>query len=204
MAPKARAFRIPHHEKVPMDIEKPAKMRATILPKGNQLDVIIPYHGKLASLIALATFLGIIMLSDGRPYLYLMIIPWLTWNLFARQVIQFSTTTMRVERKIFGFHFGKDYAKFKIKNLRVDPAYGSGENRHSIYGGLIVFEYDGETRRFASGIEPLEAKYILTRVQHYGFIRKENLEPKIPVHDPGHYDPNESGLARNSDRAGTG
>jgi hypothetical protein len=137
----------------------------------------------------LLPFAGIIPIESGGMTMThaatpppIFFIPWsigglfaltlLAWTTAGRERVTIDADTLAVRREAFGLGYTRRYAVASVRALRVvDNASSStsfgGFGRGDPFGlrtGSIAFDYGAKTIRFGSGVDPAEAKYILSRV----------------------------------------
>ena len=100
---------------------------------------------------------------------------WL-WMLAGKERILVGTSTLQVKRDVLGLGRTRTYEFYKMRNLRVAPQpagprdTGAALRRSGLAGGLVAFEYGGETVRFGAAIDEREGRMIVERMkQRFSF-----------------------------------
>jgi hypothetical protein len=94
------------------------------------------------------------------------------WTVAGNERLTIAPDTLAIRREVFGIGFTRRYAFASVRALRVvddfaasTPFFGIGRgDAFGIRSGSLAFDYGAKTFRVGSGIDPAEAKYILSRV----------------------------------------
>jgi hypothetical protein len=94
------------------------------------------------------------------------------WLVAGHERVTIAADTLAVRREVFGIGFTRRYALASVRALRVvddfaasTPFFGLGRgDAFGIRSGSLAFDYGAKTLRVGSGVDPAEAKYILSRV----------------------------------------
>jgi hypothetical protein len=93
------------------------------------------------------------------------------WMIAGSERVTITADTLVVRREVFGIGFARRYGLASVRALRVvDDVAGTsffGFGRGDAFGirsGSLAFDYGAKTLRIGSGVDPAEAKYILSRV----------------------------------------
>ncbi len=97
------------------------------------------------------------------------------WSVGGREIITFSSNSLLIEKRVINLGTKKQYSINDIKNLRI---YSSGLSPFPMdrmrefvdkeLGGKLSFDYGIGTIRFASGINEVDAKYLLDELNSRG------------------------------------
>lgn len=95
----------------------------------------------------------------------------LLWTLVGQERVTIDTDTFAIRREVFGIGLARRYALSSVRALRVvddaitNTTFGVGRgDPFGLRSGSLAFDYGAKTIRFGSGVDPAEAKNILSRV----------------------------------------
>jgi len=135
-------------------------------------------------------FIGVLPIDPGRTTTShaatapppVFFIPWgiggvfaltlLAWTTAGRERVTIDADTLAVRREALGVGYTRRYAVASVRALRVvddaspNSSFG-GFGRGDPFGlrtGSFAFDYGAKTIRFGSGVDPAEAKYLLSRI----------------------------------------
>jgi len=182
--------------------------RVTLTGGPEGLEIVIPAQRNLVVLVFLGIWLvgwvtGEVttlaeLLKDGPRRSEGLVLLWLAlwtvggvfaaymwlWMLVGKERVLMGTSTLRVTRDVLGLGPTHSYELFQVRNLRVATRPVSPRDTvvtprlARLVGGLIAFQYKGQTVRFGASIDEAEAQMIVERMrQRYAF-------PELPSPDP--------------------
>jgi hypothetical protein len=95
---------------------------------------------------------------------------WL-WQIAGKEVIEISSASISIAKKVLSFSHPKEYEASYIQSLRVSPPiqstwspFGSTGRVWGTGEGIIAFDYGAKTYRFGSGLDEAEAKMISSEI----------------------------------------
>ena len=180
------------------------KSRATLTGGPEGLEIVIPAQRNLVVLVFLGIWLvgwvtGEVttlaeLLKDGprrsEGLMFLWLALWTVggvfaaymwlWMLVGKERILMGTSTLRLKRDVLGLGTPRTYELFRIRNLRVATRPVGPRDTvvtprlARLVGGLIAFQYEGQTVRFGASIDEGEAQMIVER------MRQRHAFPELP------------------------
>jgi len=92
------------------------------------------------------------------------------WTTFGRERLILRPDSLLLRREILGFGRNRAYDIRYVKDLRVAPAAGAFDYRHSLQfwglgGGRIAFDYGARTVYCAPAIDDAEAKLLIEKLR---------------------------------------
>lgn len=93
------------------------------------------------------------------------------WSLVGRERVLLTSSTLSIERELFGMGRLREYELRHISDLRTAPStynpfdFRSGLQFWGLGGGVIAFDYGAATVRFGAALEEGEAKTIVERLR---------------------------------------
>lgn len=109
----------------------------------------------------------------------------LLWNLTGKEIITFGKGLIRTEKTGLMRYRSKVYSLEEVSALRApgklfNDTVFTGKSRHNalagVYKGSILFKYKGRTIQIASGIDAIEAAYILEKLKTNRIIPPEAFD----------------------------
>ena len=88
----------------------------------------------------------------------------LLWGFFGTEILSVNQGVLTIKRSVFGLGPRKEYQIIKISNLRTtaqsEPLATDRYNRsrYGLYGGAIVFDYEGKSIMIGAGLPKPEAE----------------------------------------------
>lgn len=127
--------------------------------------------GPLYSDVVGALIIGLIFAFWS--YFAYAIVRSLLWQLGGREIIHVQLNSIRLTRKIFSWHWSREYSFADISHLREDyrpwavaeriPGFRSNPEKD----GVIRFKAKGKPHRFAINVSRAEAKEIVAQIKKY-------------------------------------
>jgi len=119
--------------------------------------------------------------SDLRPFLIgivlssvalAVLIYFLVDQLFGKEEIQITSSSIKISTKFYGFRISKEYSAQNVKSLSLARVgirdifpLGVSSFMPGFNVGNISFDYGAKTFKFAGGVEEAEAKQIIAEIQ---------------------------------------
>ncbi|WP_119390469.1 hypothetical protein [Taklimakanibacter lacteus] len=104
----------------------------------------------------------------------------LLWQVVGKEIIELSSTLLRLRKRILFFSLSRDFAVSSIRNMRpISPRPKDANNKNtlshlSFRDGAITFDYGRTTRYLGQDLNEAEAQYVIDEMcEHVKSLRAE-------------------------------
>ena len=117
----------------------------------------------------------------------------LAWTSFGKELIAIDGESLVIAHKGLLFSKPKAYESVGIYDMRVEMNNGGVVGQFVIRkdhlnagsNGIIRFGYGKEIVRFGGGVDRAEARAIILKMTHDGYLQTCQIDPAVLAEDPG-------------------